>query len=183
MIGSSTGANKIVVYHYYKPKNKVAKYILLSGGDDTGLYYQIFGKKKFEILLEKCLNQIKNKKGNELISEYLDGDLISYQSLYDIINPDGDYNIFPFNEYINELKLSRKQLFKEYKTINKPTLVVYGENDEYCYGNVAKCVEILKKECPNPRLFTFKIIRNANHGFSGKEKVLVKTIVSRLSVI
>ena len=46
LIGSSTGANKIVVYHFYKRKNPVSKYILLSGGDDTGLYYEMLGRKK-----------------------------------------------------------------------------------------------------------------------------------------
>ena len=34
LIGSSTGANKIIVYHYYKPRNKIAKYVLLSGGEN-----------------------------------------------------------------------------------------------------------------------------------------------------
>lgn len=32
LIGHSTGANKICVYNYYKPKNKVSKYVLLGGG-------------------------------------------------------------------------------------------------------------------------------------------------------
>lgn len=190
LMGVSTGANKIVVYHYYKsfgkaqdkPKNKIAKYILLSGGDDTGLYYQMFGKNKFIKLLKKCLEKIQSKKGSNLISKYLDGGLISYQSLYDTINPDGDYNIFPFNEYVNNLKLSKKKLFKEYKTIDKPTLVIYGENDEYCYGDVPRCVSILKKECPNSKLFTFKIIKGADHGFNGKEKQLAEIIANWLKI-
>ncbi|MBI2641588.1 hypothetical protein HYW87_03280, partial [Candidatus Roizmanbacteria bacterium] len=84
------------------------------------------------------------------------------------------------NERMNNLKLSRKPLFQECKTINKPTLVVYGENDEYCYGDVAKCVNILKKECPNKKIFTFKIIKGADHGFDGKEKALVHLIVNWL---
>ncbi|MBI1961232.1 MAG: hypothetical protein HYS45_00850, partial [Parcubacteria group bacterium] len=33
LVGESTGANKICVYHYYKPRNKVSKYVLLGGGD------------------------------------------------------------------------------------------------------------------------------------------------------
>src|SRR5690606_23085943 len=46
LIGESTGANKIVVYNYYQPTNPVSKYILLSGGDDTGLYYDELGQEK-----------------------------------------------------------------------------------------------------------------------------------------
>ncbi|OGK17687.1 hypothetical protein A2866_05900 [Candidatus Roizmanbacteria bacterium RIFCSPHIGHO2_01_FULL_39_8] len=177
LIGLSTGANKIVVYHYYKRKNLINKYILVSGGDDTGLYYQDFGRVKFTSLLKTSRDKIKKGKGRELIPQDIVADpLISYQSLYDTINPNGDYNIFPFNEYMNNLKLSRKKLFREYKTINKPSLVIYGEQDEYCYGNVLRCVEILKKECTHPELFTFKMIKGADHGFSGKEKKLTELI-------
>lgn len=192
LIGGSTGANKIVVYNYYKSfdsaqnkeKNPVSKYILLSGGDDTGLYYEFEfkkNKKKFFKVLNYCKKKSDQGKGKELVPKYiLKEPLISYQSLYDTINPDGDYNIFPFNEYINNLKLSRKPLFKEFKTVNKPTLVIYGELDEYCYGNAPRCVEILKKESAsrrtNPKLFTFKIIKGADHGFDGKEKELVEAI-------
>lgn len=181
LIGLSTGANKIVVYHYYKPKNLIDKYILVSGGDDTGLYYQDFGQKKFRSLLKTSRDKTKKGKGRELIPQDIIADpLISYQSLYDTINPDGDYNIFPFNEYINNLKLSRKKLFRKYKTINKPSLVIYGEQDEYCYGDVPRCVEILKKECAHPEFFTFKMIKGADHGYTGKGEKLAEIISSWL---
>lgn len=180
LIGLSTGANKIVVYHYYKRINPVAKYILLSGGDDTGLYYDLEFKKnrkKFFEIIKRCKIEIDKGNGRKLVPYYiLKEPLISFQSLYDTINPDGDYNIFPFNEYMNNLKLSKKPLFKEYKKIDKSTLVVYGENDEYCYGKVAKCVDILKKECLNKNLFIFKIIKEADHGFTGKERELAEVI-------
>lgn len=184
LAGSSTGANKIVVYHYYRRNNPVSKYILLSGGDDTGLYFEYNFKKNkrsFFQFLEKSKEIIKKGKGRKLVPKSIVNDpLISYQSLYDTINPDGDYNIFPFNEYINNLKLSKKPLFREYKTIDKSTLIIYGEVDEYCYGDVPRCVEILKKECPSKNLFTFKIIKGADHGFSGKEKELVKIMINWL---
>ena|SRR3989338_396669 len=162
LIGVSTGANKIVVYHYYRKNNPVGKYVLLSGGDDTGLYFEYNfkkNKKYFFQFLEKCRNVIKNGNGKKLVPRSLVSDpLISYQSLYDTVNPNGDYNIFPFNEYMNKLHLSKKPLFKEYRTIDKPTL----------------------KECPNRKLFTFKIIKGADHGFTGKEKELLKIITDWL---
>ena len=109
--------------------------------------------------MEKCRNVIKNGNGKKLVPRSLVSDpLISYQSLYDTVNPNGDYNIFPFNEYMNKLHLSKKPLFKEYRTIDKPTL----------------------KECPNRKLFTFKIIKGADHGFTGKEKELLKIITDWL---
>jgi pimeloyl-ACP methyl ester carboxylesterase len=182
LIGESTGANKIVVYNYYQQSNPVSKYILLSGGDDTGLYYNEFGKEKFKKILEISKKMIRDGHGTELISRELYESMpMSYQSMYDTINPDGDYNIFPFNETLNNLKLSKKELFLEYKTIHKPTLVVYGNDDEYCYGKVPECVEILRKNTSDPELFQYKIIENADHGFHGKETELFNIICNFLA--
>lgn len=176
LAGISTGANKIVVYHYYKQKNRVSKYVLLSGGDDTGLYFEEMGRKKFENALQRAKDEVAKGNGDKMIPHYITAYPLSWKSLLDTINPDGDYNSFPFNEYMNNLHLSKGQLFTQYKTINKPTLVIYGGMDEYCYGNVKKCIEILKKECPDKSKFTFEIIEGADHGFSGDDEEVGKRI-------
>jgi pimeloyl-ACP methyl ester carboxylesterase len=177
ILGFSTGANKICVYNYYKKTNPFKKYVLLGGGDDTGLWFQQVGSKsKFFAYLKRATEMIKTGKGEKLIPKYMLPYLFSYQSFYDICNPNGDYNTFPFNEYINNLKLSTKPLFKEYKSINKPTLVVYGQNDEYCYGSVPRVVDILKKEAPKNIPFSFHILKNADHGFSGAEAELASLV-------
>lgn len=169
LIGESTGANKIVVYHYYKRNNPVSKYILLSGGDDTGITYSELGKKTFFKALQKTKELIQQGKGMDLVPKYMSTYPYSYQALYDVINPDGDYNIFPYNDYFNKLKLANKELFREYKTLDKPTLVIYGEHDEFCYGNVPRCIDTLKKHTSHPQLMTYRMISDADHGFSGKE--------------
>ena len=46
LIGFSTGANKICVYHYKKPRNPVTKNLIICGADDSGLNYNEFGAKK-----------------------------------------------------------------------------------------------------------------------------------------
>lgn len=180
LIGSSTGANKIVVYNYYQPENPVSKYILLAGGDDTGIWYQMLGEEKFKRALKGCPEHIKRGKGRSLAPKNIVGEeLMSFQSLYDTINPDGDYNIFSYHEYINNLQLSNKLLFKEIKSINKKTLVVYGEFDEYCSG-AQNAVDILKKQITHPEKFTFEIIPGADHGFTEKEKELATVIAQWL---
>lgn len=177
LIGFSTGANKICVYNYYNPENKVSKYILAGGGDDTGIIYNAIGsKRKFLKYLKQAKAKIDKGKGRNIIPKYILDWLISYQSFYDEANPDGDYNTFPFYEYMKRLNLSTKKLFREYKLIKKPTLVIYGENDEYCYGDVGRIVNILKKEASSKKFFDFKIIKDADHGFSGKEEELATTI-------
>lgn len=182
LIGHSTGANNICVYNYYKPGNKVSKYVLLGGGDDTGISLDMAGgAKKLMKYLEQAKRQIEKDNGKKLVPKYMADCLLSYQAYYDTCNPNGDYNIFPFNEYINNLKLSKKPLFREYKSINKPTLVVYGENDEYCHGDARSVIDILKKEAPIPKRFEFKIIEGADHGFDGYEDQLAELIASWLS--
>ncbi|MDA2922387.1 DUF1749 domain-containing protein, partial [Patescibacteria group bacterium AH-259-L07] len=98
LIGESTGANKICVYHYYKPKNEVSKYILLGAGDDAGFYYKAYGKEKFFKLLRVSKEKISKRQGNEIITDLLPEEIFSYRGFYDIANPDGDYNVFPFLE-------------------------------------------------------------------------------------
>ncbi len=173
LIGESTGANKIAVYHYYKRRNKVSKYILLGAGDDTGIYYDMLGKKRFFKLLKESKEKIKKGKGEEIIKELLPDMIFSYIGFYDTANPDGDYNTFPFIESMKNLKLSKKPLFRHFKSINKPTLVVYGEEDEYAWGDVHRVVDILKKQKPE---FDYKIIKGADHGFGQHQKELSRVI-------
>ncbi len=182
LLGYSTGANKICVYNYYRPENRVKKYVLLGGGDDTGVWYSIIGNRtKFFRYLEKAKEEIDKGRGDKFIPRYMLPYLFSYRALYDTLNPDGDYNVFPFNEYANNLQLSNKELFREFRSIRKPTLVVYGEMDEYCYGDVEGAVETLKKVAPKKVIFEFKILKGADHGFTGHEEELAKAVAGWLN--
>jgi len=176
LIGSSTGANKICVYDHYRPKNPIDKYILLSGGDDTGGYYDALGKTKFYKLLAIAKQKIGEKKGNDIIPELLP-DIFAYAGFYDIANPDGDYNVFPFFEVINKVKLSSKPLFRYFRSLKKPSIVIYGEKDEFAWGDVPGVVDILKSYQPK---LDYRIIKNADHGFNGFESELAEKIVSWL---
>lgn len=178
VMGFSTGANKICVYNHYKKVNPISKYILAGGGDDTGIYFDIMGRRKFAAILEKSKKQISLGKGNDFAPHTYMNSIYSYQSICDMLDADGDYNTFPFLEAMGKAKLSTKPLFRYYKSINKPTLVVYGENDEYCYGDVGKCLEILKSETKHTSKFTFKIVNDADHGFHDKSVELAQLVAS-----
>ena len=173
LIGSSTGANKICVYNHYKPINEISKYILADAGDDTGIMYDQIGEARFWKLLKEAKEKIKKNKGEELIKDLFPDEIFSYQAFYDVANPDGDYNCFPYYEIINKVKLSTKKLFRYYKDINKPSLVVFGEFDEYAWGDVSRVVKILKQEKSE---FEYQIISNTTHGMPGKQKDLGKLI-------
>lgn len=178
LAGASTGANKICVYNHYKPKNIFKKYVLICGGDDTGIYYNLLGNSKFFNLLAKAKEKIKKGKGLEIAPETLPiGEVFSYQGFYDIANPDGDYNCFPFSEAFGRVNISKKPLFRYFKAINKPSIVIYGEKDEYTWGDIQKVMNTLKKYQPG---FEYKVIKGGNHRFTGKQKELVKIIADWL---
>jgi pimeloyl-ACP methyl ester carboxylesterase len=178
LVGHSTGANKIAVYDHYKPRNLAKRYVLLGGGDDTGMLYQPLGARRFTNALEKARAMMRAHRGEEFVPRALSPMLLSWQSFYDMANPDGDYNVFPFLEVLRNVRLGRKPRFRHLRGIRKPTLMLYGEHDEYAYGDVPRCVAILAdvmREQPNVEL---AILGDADHGFSGKERELADTIVN-----
>jgi len=177
LLGYSTGANKICVYNYYQPDNPISKFILAGGGDDTGLFYQqVKNKTRFCKFLSQAKTMIKQGKGQKFIPKYILDYPMSYQAYFDTANPDGDYNVFPFYEALNKTKLSSKKLFREYLSLKKPTLVVYGQNDEYCYGRVEEAVNILKKQTALQDNYSYQIIPGADHGFSQHNQELASLV-------
>ncbi|KUK79348.1 MAG: protein of unknown function DUF1749 [Microgenomates bacterium 39_7] len=178
LIGHSSGANKICVYDHYQPKNIIKKYVLLGGGDDTGiLYTKIGSKQKFKQYLKQAEKKIEQGKGRNLIPKYILDRWLSYQSFYDTINPDGNYNTFPFTEYLRGLNLSTKPLFRYFKGIKKPTLIVYGENDDYAPSKSGlEANKILRKQVSGKKNFTFEIVSGADHSFHYQEDQLGEVI-------
>jgi len=174
LIGHSTGANKIAVYDHYRRRNPVRNYVFLAGGDDVGLMYAQLGRSGFR----KALDRARKLRGSEeLLPTEISSTPLSWRSFYDMVNPDGDYNIFPFLEVMRGIRLSTKSRFRHLRGVRKPSLVVYGERDEYCFGNVSRCVSILAEAIgPKPN-FEFVIMKDADHGFGGREPVLANLIV------
>jgi pimeloyl-ACP methyl ester carboxylesterase len=181
LIGHSTGANKIGVYNYYLPNNEVEKFVLESGGDDSGLYYAVVGPKKFNQVIQKCKDKVRTHKGQEFVPKTWVSGVISYQSLLDQINPDGDYNTFPFYWELNKVKIMKKNPWREILSITKPCLVIYGDRDEYCYGRNVECVDLIKRAAAGKDNFSFQTIKDADHGYTGHEEILVQSVVKFLS--
>jgi pimeloyl-ACP methyl ester carboxylesterase len=173
LIGHSTGANKIAIYDHYKPRNFIKRYVLLAGGDDTGLAFKHLGTRRFAATIAKARAMIKAKRGEELVPRGTSPiEPISWHAWYDMANPDGDYNVFPFLEVLRGIRLSRRPRFRYVRAIRKPTLLLYGENDEFCYDDVPRCVAILADAIGAESNFELAIMEGAGHGFSGLEEEL-----------
>jgi pimeloyl-ACP methyl ester carboxylesterase len=178
LVGHSTGANKIAVYDHYKPRNPYKRYVLLGGGDDTGLLYEELGPRRFANALAKARTMIKARRGAELVPASLHSLPMSWTSFYDMANPDGDYNVFPFIERHRGIRLSRRQPFRYVKALRKPSLILYGEHDEYAIGNVSECVATLADAIgPNPNT-ELAVMGEADHGFGGREDELARVILA-----
>lgn len=163
LAGHSTGANKIAVYDHYKPRNRARRYVLIAGGDDTGLLYKQLGARRFRTLLTKAK---AIRRGNELAPPIAGSMMMSWRALYDVANPNGDYNVFPFYEIMRGTKLSRRP-FRYIHAIRKPSLYIYGDRDEYSFGDVPRCVAILAQHI-NDRA-EIAVLKDADHGFNGRE--------------
>lgn len=180
LAGHSTGANKVALYSYLKPKNHFSAYVLYGGGDDTGIWYEELGSERFHRALAAAKSQVRAGNGEALAPYDTVHDYFSYQSLADILDPDGNYNTFPFHESGNA-RLGTKKLWREYHSISKPTLVIYGAQDEYCLPSVEACLELLKREAPAGIPFSFQTIPGGDHGCYGRESELATAIASWLA--
>jgi pimeloyl-ACP methyl ester carboxylesterase len=177
LIGHSTGANKVAVYDHYKPRNRVKRYVLLAGGDDTGMIYDQLGPRRHAAALAKA-KTLRNS--DALVPPSISRAVMSWRAWYDMANPDGDYNVFPFLEVLRGVKLSRRATFRHVRNIRKPTLILYGDRDQYLYGDVSRCVGILADAIgPKPNI-ELAIMEDADHGFGGREQELARIIIDWL---
>jgi len=155
LAGHSTGANKIAVYDHYRKRNHAKRYVLVAGADDAGLLYEELGPQKFRAFL---------KKAPSMRNALMPGRMMTWRAFYDMANPNGDYNVFPFHPAIRG-----RRPFRYIRAIKKPALYIYGELDEFGFD-----AELLSKQV-GPRA-EIAVIRDADHGFSGKEEELARLI-------
>ncbi|HEX4774109.1 MAG TPA: alpha/beta hydrolase [Candidatus Saccharimonadales bacterium] len=182
LIGHSTGANKICVYHIRTVKNPFQKYVLAGPGDDVGLFFQELGEKRFWQAL-KYAAQFTESQPLHLMPRYTGMYPFSAQAAWDILNPAGPYNTFPFYEATNE-RLGQKPLFEEYQQIDRPTLVIFGAEDEYttAAGGADEALKLIMQQTSNARMkqTDFMLVPEADHSFHGQEEAFAKRVADWL---
>ena len=151
--------------------------MLLGPGDDVGIYYGQLGPKRFTAALARAREMVGSGRGSRLAPKSVGPLPIPWASLLDTIDPDGDYNVFPFLEVLRGIELSgEKRLFSEYRHLKRSTLVLFGEWDEFCFGDVPGCVRILETFAPKNVPVETGIIAETGHSFHGKEEELAKRV-------
>jgi pimeloyl-ACP methyl ester carboxylesterase len=179
LMGHSTGANKVCAYHVRAKHNRFSQYVLAGPGDDTGLMFTELGEQKFWQALQYAA-KFAETDPLRTMPKYTGMYPFSAQSAWDILNPDGAYNTFPFYESTHE-RLGKKRLFDEYQKIDLPTLVIFGEDDEYTPA--AKALEILMKHTSNSMLkrVDFTLVPGASHNFRDTEEAFSKKVADWLA--
>lgn len=176
LAGHSTGANKIAVYDHYQRRNPFKRYVLLGGGDDTGMTYAQLGPKRCAAALTKARAMTAAKRGSELVSSSLSPTPMSWRAFLDMNDPDGDYNVFPFREMLTGPRLSRRKPFRYITGITKPSLYIYGDHDPYTGDDFSASMELLAKVLAPQRKATIAVIKGAEHGYAGHERELGELI-------
>ena len=184
LIGISTGANKICSYHALAKNNPFSKYVLASPGDDTGLHFNELGEKKYYQAINDAKSYIEKGKPLHTMPIKSGMNPFSAQSAMDNLNPEGDYNTFPYYEATKE-RLGKKPLFKELSTFDKPFLTILGEQDEWLefIGGSKTALSLLKQYTPQEiyKISDYKIIPNADHSFQDQEHEFAETVAKWLA--
>ncbi|HEY5442512.1 MAG TPA: alpha/beta fold hydrolase [Candidatus Saccharimonadales bacterium] len=183
LAGLSTGANKICAYHVRAKQNPFSKYVLAGPGDDIGLLFSQLGAKKFWAALQYAAKYAKTEP-QRIMPKYSGMYPFSARSTWDMLNPDGDYNTFPFYECTTE-RLGKKRLFDEYQKIDLPTLVIFGENDEFTVaaGGSSQAIDLFMKYTSNAMLkkIDFNSVPGADHSFHGAEAAFATQVTDWLA--
>jgi pimeloyl-ACP methyl ester carboxylesterase len=183
LLGHSTGANKICAYHVRAGQNPFRKYVLAGPADDTGLMFSDLGAKKFWQALNYAARFAKADPLRTM-PKYTGMYPFSAQAAWDMLNPDGDYNTFPFYECVTE-RLGKKRLFDEYQKIDLPTLVILGEKDEYTTtaGSTREALDLFMEYTSNARLkqTDFSSVPDADHSFHGAEAAFAERVADWLA--
>jgi alpha-beta hydrolase superfamily lysophospholipase len=184
LLGHSSGANKICVYDQKTTSNPFSKYVLAGPGDDVGTQFCDMDATQFEQTLAGAKELKKAGKGLEIMSESSGMWPFSAQSAYDIMNPNGAYNTFPFYE-VAARRLGSKTPFEEYRHIRIPTLVVFGENDEYAYtaGSVSDALIMFEDNTHESIIDDcgFLTISGADHGLHDAEDAFAISVAAWLN--
>jgi alpha-beta hydrolase superfamily lysophospholipase len=184
LIGHSSGANKICVYDDIKKQTSpFRKYVLAGPGDDTGMFFEDFGSKRFWNALQYAASQLKDTPLKPM-PKYTGMWPFSVQSSWDILNPDGRYNTFPYYEAQHE-RLGSKPLFDEFSRVQVPTHILIGSEDEYMStaGSPQQALDLFMKHTPDAMIkhHDYTLLQGASHSFTGYEESFAKAIADWLA--
>ncbi len=168
LVGHSTGANKVVYYLSKKPDRSVCGGILSGPVSDVPTQIKGAGK-KYKTLIQKATSMKRRNKGGELMPVGTPSWPISASRFLSLSVPGSVEDVFQYH------MKSGKAIYAAMKKINLPVLAILGAKDEYV---LTKPKKILKNYSEANPIIETKLVQNATHSFTGKEKLLAKLVCS-----
>ena len=126
------------------------------------MLYEELGAQKFRALL---------KKAPSMRNALMPNRMMTWRAFYDMANPNGDYNVFPFHPAVRG-----RRPFRFIHGIKKPSLYIYGELDEFGFDTDLLAQHVGEKS-------EIVVMRDADHGFTGKEADLARLIAEWVSSV
>lgn len=169
LIGHSTGANKVLYYATRRRfKNIPFGLVLLAPVSDVPVMKKEMGK-NYEEALRTADEMVKSGKGMELIPRDLVQPIYTAQRFLSLASQQSVEQMFPSKDFKGPLRL--------FSLAKIPMMVVIGEKDQYLDLPLYKLIETLVTQTTSVK-FSPVILRNADHGFDGKEEELADTITT-----
>lgn len=173
LTGHSTGANKVLYYIYKTRDPSVKGLVLLAPISDYSAEVHSVGKK--ELARRVALAKRLLKKNHDALMPLHFGRVISAHRYISLYEPRTAEDVFPYHD--------KDARWKELESIRVPLAVVFGSRDEHRDHPVQKLIDIFRAHAPRAVSFTGIVLKNADHGFTKKERELAHEIVSWIKQI
>jgi len=170
--GSSTGCQKSVYYQSKRRDRRVKALVLLAPGDDLNIWKQQRLGNKFKDSL-KVAKKLAQKKE-------LEKTIMPYKYCQGIIGADRFLSFSDEKRVEAEIFDYHSGKFSLFRKIKTPMVAFFGDQEENAVLPVQTYLSMLQ-EASNSKKFATYIIEGGNHGFSGKEKELGKTVLNWLN--
>ncbi|MEK7547087.1 MAG: DUF1749 domain-containing protein [Patescibacteria group bacterium] len=189
LFGHSTGANKSAYYILKKhPSTRFPRHSSGQAGQAAGLAgIGLLGPmsdipamkkelgRKYKNTLEVAGKMVKRGKGDEILPLRMTGGKFwSAARFLSIAKERMNEDTFPYYD--------SKRKFRWAKKVRLPVLVLMGSKEQHADRPVPQIMERFRKEI-NPKYFSGKIIKGANHGFKNREKELGKEMAKWISSV
>ena len=166
LAGHSTGAQKIVYYVHKTRDRNVKGLALLGAANDISAEIRRTGKREYEKNLRRAQSLHRKDPTTLFMSQ---GYLFTARRFLSLHTPGTAEDTFPYYDASAQ--------WKAMESIRTPLVVIFGSRDECLDRPAQKLIETFRAHAPLAKSFSCSIIKNANHGFKGKEKQLSHSII------
>ncbi len=168
LAGHSTGCQKITYYQYKRRDRRVKALVLLAPADDYNIQKKEL-RRRFNSAVRVARALYKKDRNSEMPREYIKrpysaGRFLSYSDLRFV-----ESRIFNY-----DLKRLR-----EFGSVRQPMLAIFGSKEEHALKPVRDYMRILERNTRSSK-FDYAIIKNADHGFDGRENAMADAVVDWL---